>query len=200
MGKLPIGCTPVPGNALDAASFANAVPAGSTFVHLTGVAHPSPAKAAEFRSIDQTAFAASLQAAQMAKSRHFVYVSVAQPAPVMHAYTGVRRECERQLEISGLNATILRPWYVLGPGHRWPYLLLPFYKIAEHVPAWKEGAIRLGLVSHRQMMAALLYAIHTPGEGIAVLDVAAIRAVSFAGASASPALLSAPRRSPSPWA
>jgi hypothetical protein len=26
---------------------------------------------------------------------------------------------------SGLNTTILRPWYVLGPGHYWPYLLKP---------------------------------------------------------------------------
>ena len=23
--------------------------------------------------------------------------------------------------------TILRPWYVLGPGHRWPYALKPMY-------------------------------------------------------------------------
>jgi len=45
----------------------------------------------------------------------------------MKAYIAVREECEEIIQESGLNATILRPWYVLGPGHRWPYMLLPMY-------------------------------------------------------------------------
>jgi uncharacterized protein YbjT (DUF2867 family) len=112
--KLPIGCTPIPGNALDPASFCRTVPANCTFIHLTGVAHPSPAKAAQFRSIDQTSFEASLYAAKTARAQHFLYVSVAQPAPVMRAYVEVRRQCELRLIQSGLNASILRPWYVLA--------------------------------------------------------------------------------------
>jgi uncharacterized protein YbjT (DUF2867 family) len=28
-----------------------------------------------------------------------------------------RTRCEEMIRESGLNATILRPWYVLGPGH-----------------------------------------------------------------------------------
>ena len=67
--KLPIGCTPVPGNALEASTFLNTVPKGSTYIHLTGVSHPSPAKAAEFRTVDQASFEASLQAALMAKAK-----------------------------------------------------------------------------------------------------------------------------------
>jgi len=193
--KLPAGCSPVPGNALDSSTFAHAVPKGSTFVHLTGVAHPSPAKAAEFRSIDQVSFEASLEASLAAEVSHFVYVSVAQPAPVMRAYIEVRRACEMRLARTGLNATILRPWYILGPGHRWPYLLLPFYKLAEHVPAWRESAIRLGLVTHPQMLAALVHAAGNPRHGIAYLDVPSIRAASFAEASASPSVPSPRRRS-----
>jgi len=61
--------------------------------------------------------------------KHFVYVSIARPAPVMKEYIQVRKECEEIITGSGLNASIIRPWYVLGPGHRWPYLLIPFYKI-----------------------------------------------------------------------
>ena len=57
--------------------------------------------------------------------QHFVYISVAHPAPMMKAYIEVRSQCEAMIRQSGMNATILRPWYVLGPGHRWPYLLLP---------------------------------------------------------------------------
>ena len=45
--------------------------------------------------------------------RHFVYLSVAHPAPAMQAYIDARSRCEQTLRESGLNATILRPWYVL---------------------------------------------------------------------------------------
>ena len=50
--NLPLGCEPIPGNALDATSYVDRVYAGSTFIQLVGVPHPSPAKAAQFRNID----------------------------------------------------------------------------------------------------------------------------------------------------
>lgn len=115
------------GNALDGASYADKIRPADTFVQLVGVSHPSPAKAAEFRAIDLPSGLGAIAAARPAGIRHFVYLSVAQPAPMMRAYIAVRGECEAAIEASGLNATILRPWYVLGPGHRWPYLLIPMY-------------------------------------------------------------------------
>ena len=119
--KLPPGVTPVPGDALDGASFADAVRSGETFVQLVGTPHPSPAKAAEFRSVDLASARASIANASRAGVAHFVYVSVAHPAPAMQAYITARREAEALLRATGLPATILRPWYVLGPGHYWPY-------------------------------------------------------------------------------
>jgi uncharacterized protein YbjT (DUF2867 family) len=194
--KLPLGCTPIPGNALDPSTFGKSVPGSCTYVHLTGVSHPSPAKLAELRTIDQASFDASLKAATDAKAENFIYVSVAQPAPVMRQYIAVRRHCEIQLEKSGLNATILRPWYVLGPGHRWPYLLIPLYKLAERIPSWRDDALRLGLVSHQQMIAALVRATQNPSQGITFCDVQAIRTSSGAATSASrPALSPNPRSS-----
>ena len=190
--KLPLGCTPVPANALDLSTFRTAVPPFSTVIHLTGVAHPSPARAAEFRSIDQVSFEASLSAALSAHARHFIYVSVAHPAPVMHAYINVRRACEQRLLASGLPATILRPWYILGPGHLWPYALLPLYKLAERIPAWRPSALRLGLVTHVQMRNALVRAAANPPAGVDILDVPAIRAAT----SASPSALSHSLRYP----
>ena len=71
----------------------------------------------------------------MAGVQHIVYVSVAQPAPVMRDYVAARHEGEGLVRDSKIPATILRPWYVLGPGHRWPYLLLPVYALLEAVPA-----------------------------------------------------------------
>ena len=94
---------------------------------------------------------------------------------MMKAYIQVRSECEEAIRESGLNATILRPWYVLGPGHRWPYALLPIYRLMELFPATREGALRLGLVTHEQMIRALLSAVENPCVGMRIVEVPQIR-------------------------
>ena len=176
--RLPRGCEPVIGNALDASSFAESVPLSDTFVQLVGVPHPSPAKAAEFQSIDLASARASVSAAAGAGVKHFVYVSVAQPSPVMTAYQTARAEGEKMIDESGLAATILRPWYVLGPGHRWPYALKPMYWLFERIPATRETAQRLGLVTLEEMVAALVRSVESPADGIRVLDVPSIRSTA----------------------
>ena len=72
---------------------------------------------------------------------------------------------------SGLPATILRPWYVLGPGHRWPALLAPLYALARAFPPTRDGARRLGLVTLDQMLAALVAAVEAPADGWRTVDV-----------------------------
>ena len=125
--KLPTGCSAVLGNALDRKTFADTIAPSDTFIQLVGVAHPSPSKAEQFRTIDLASVTESVAAAKQAGIRHFIYLSVAQPAPAMKAYVAVRTEGERLLRESGIPSTFIRPWYVLGPGHRWPYLILPLY-------------------------------------------------------------------------
>ncbi|MGH8670536.1 MAG: SDR family oxidoreductase [Burkholderiales bacterium] len=173
--KLSEGCTPVSGNALDSASYAPKVLPADTFVHLVGTPRPAPWKADRFLFVDLISLRAAITAAQSAAIRHFVYVSVAHPTPLMHAYIRVRVECEASLRASGLNATLLRPWYVIGPRHRWPLLLLPGYWLCERLPATRDAAMRLGLVTLDQMTQALLWAIEHPPQGIHVLDVPTIR-------------------------
>src|ERR1044071_5690462 len=107
--RLPSNCEPVIGNALDASTFAGQIQPSDTFVQLVGVPHPSPAKAAEFRSIDLVSARESVSAATIAGIRNFVYVSVAQPSPVMKAYQEVRAEGEKMIRDSGLAATVVRP-------------------------------------------------------------------------------------------
>jgi len=172
--KVPVGVTAVKGNALDAASVSAAIGDADTLVHLVGVSHPSPAKAREFREIDLASVKASVAGAA-GRVRHFVYVSVAHPAPVMKEYIAVRTEGEALIHAAGLNATILRPWYVLGPGHWWPAILLPIYWTMELIPATREGARRLGLVRLIQMVAALAGAVDSPATGIRILEPPEIR-------------------------
>jgi uncharacterized protein YbjT (DUF2867 family) len=173
--KLPSGCEAVIGNALDGSTFADQVRPSDTFVQLVGVPHPSPAKAAEFHSIDLASARASVSAASGAGVEHFIYVSVAQPAPVMKAYQAARAEGEKLIRDSGMNATIIRPWYVLGPGHRWASALIPMYWLFERIPGTRETARRLGLVTLDQMVNAITTAVGEPAEGVRIYDVPSIR-------------------------
>jgi uncharacterized protein YbjT (DUF2867 family) len=173
--RLPPGCTAVPGNALEGASYASQVAPSETLVHLVGVSHPAPWKEEQFRQVDLGSVRASVMVAKEAKIRHFIYLSVAQPAPVMRSYVAIRAECEALISATQIPATFVRPWYVLGPGHRWPYLLLPLYAMAERFSEMRGTARRLGLVTLQQMIAALVWAVENPPERSRVLDVEAIR-------------------------
>jgi uncharacterized protein YbjT (DUF2867 family) len=174
--NLPPGAQAVFGDALDQDTFAASVAPSDTFIQLVGVPHPSPAKAKLFRAIDLMSALAGIGAAEKAGVRHFVYVSVAQPAPMMKEYQAVRAEAEAALRATGLPATVLRPWYVLGPGHRWPYALLPIYKLCEWLPPTRAGARRLGLVTLKQMVGALVRAVEHPASGFEMVGVPGIRA------------------------
>jgi len=173
--KLPAGCGVVEGNALDAATFAHRVAPADTLVHLVGTSHPAPWKAEQFRRVDLVSVRAAIEAARTDGVRHFVYLSVAQPAPAMRAYVAVRAECEALIAGAGLAATFLRPWYVLGPGHRWAYALVPFYALLERLPVTRDTACRLGMVKLREMVRALVWAVENPAVGTRVMDVMAIR-------------------------
>jgi hypothetical protein len=74
-----------------------------------------------------------------------------------------------------MNATILRPWYILGPGHRWPYALLPMYRLMELLPSTRAGARRLGLVTLAQMTRGLVQAVENPCCGVRIVEVPQIR-------------------------
>lgn len=181
--KLPADATPVVGNALDAATFATAIPRGATIVHLVGTPHPNPSKAAEFQLVDLASIRATTIAATLAQPRHLVYISVAHPAPVMKAYIAVRVQGEALVESTGIPATILRPWYVLGPGHRWPYALVPVYALLRALPATRAGAERLGLLTRGEMVDALVQiVIGPPPSRVRILGVSDIRRAASEGA------------------
>jgi uncharacterized protein YbjT (DUF2867 family) len=177
--RLSPGAQAVVGDALKMETFAGAISPADTLVHLVGTPRPSPAKAAQFEGVDLVSVRVAVEAALQAQVRHLVYVSVAQPAPVMQAYIAVRQAGEALIRASGVPATLLRPWYVLGPGHRWPYLLLPFYAVLTWFPDTRAGASRLGLVTLPQMVAALVRAVEHPAVGVQVIEVPEIRTVTL---------------------
>ena len=177
VARVPAGATAVPGDALNTNSIAAAIQPGDTVVHLVGTPHPNPSKAKEFQQVDLVSIRATVAAAQQMGISHLVYVSVAHPAPVMRAFIEARAAGETMIREARLTATILRPWYILGPGHWWPVVLIPIYKLTELLPLTRESALRLGLVTIKQIVQALVAAVENPPAvgTVRIVDVPAIR-------------------------
>lgn len=175
--KLPKGCSYVIGNPFDASTFSKSVPAGATFVQLLGVSHPAPSKKEQFRTIDLASAKASADAAKRAGVQHFVYVSVAQvPTSFMKKFQQCRAEGEAAVFSTKIPATLIRPWYVIGPGHYWPLLFWPLFTILEWIPSTSKKAKALRLVTLKQMLHTLLYAIDNPtATGVNVIEIDSIR-------------------------
>lgn len=173
--KLPKGCNWVEGNALDASSYRDKIQPSSIFVHLIGVAHPSPSKKEQFKTIDLVSIHEAVKAAIYAHVEHFIYLSVSMyPTKIMKDFQQVRAEGEQLLIDSGLRTSFMRPWYVLGPRHWWPVLLKPLFFVAK-LAGKKEAAENLDTVTLQQMIRALVYAIkNLPATNI-VYDVQRIK-------------------------
>ncbi len=177
VNRVPKGATAVLGDALNADSIGAALRPGDTIIHLVGTPHPSPTKADQFDRVDLMSIRCSVAAAKRAAIAHLVYVSVAQPAPVMAHYLWVRSLGEAMIREAGLTASIVRPWYVIGPGRWWPKLMAPFYKLAEMFPPTRATAERLGVVTIEQFVTAMVREVeYPPARGQRrIIDVPAIR-------------------------
>jgi uncharacterized protein YbjT (DUF2867 family) len=177
--KLPAGARGIIADPFLPESFVSTIPAGCTFVHLLGVPHPGPKKKDLFRTIDLASAKASATAASEAAAAQFVYISVAQtPTKIMKDYQECRAECEAFIKATGIAATFIRPWYVVGPGHYWPLFFLPLFKILEWIPATAEKAKALRLVSIRQLLQTLVFVIEHPTNELRIIEIEGIRKVN----------------------
>ena len=66
---------------------------------------------------------------------------------------------------------------MLGPGHFWPYFLIPICGLLELIPYTRAHARRRGLVYRDEMLAALVSAVeHPPDWGRRIWDFAKVYA------------------------
>jgi uncharacterized protein YbjT (DUF2867 family) len=173
--KLPPNAEAIEANPLVSDSYTDRISPADTFIHLIGTPHPSPAKARQFQEVDLVSVEIASKAAREAGVGHFIYLSVAQPAPMMQAYIKVRQRGEAMLRATGIPLTIVRPWYVLGPGHRWPYAIIPLYWLMAVLPPTRESSRRLGLVTIRQVLNSLVWAVENPPLEVRIVAVPEIR-------------------------
>jgi uncharacterized protein YbjT (DUF2867 family) len=93
----------------------------------------------------------------------------------MQAYVAVRAEGEALLRASGMRATFVRPWYVLGPGHRWVYAILPLYWIWMLWPKSRQTARRLYPVKLANVVRAIADAVDRPAESVRLIEADELR-------------------------
>jgi hypothetical protein len=102
-------------------------------------------------------------------------LGVAQPAPVMKAY--ILAECETVIRQSD-ECHHPRPWYVLGPGHRWPSFCSG-YKVMELLPQ-TCGATRLDWLRWNRC-ASPAARRRKPSQGVRIVEVQGIRVRRVSG-------------------
>jgi nucleoside-diphosphate-sugar epimerase len=174
--KLSTGIETIIADPFDAKTFQQFIPKEAVFVQLLGVSHPSPKKAKQFHEIDLRSVKASADAAANAGVAHFIYLSVAMtPSKLMQAYQAVRSEGEKYCFDKTFSCSFIRPWYVVGPGHWWPIILLPFYGLAEIVPSWRKQARAKALVTIGQMLNALINVIENEPLPLRIIEIKDIR-------------------------
>jgi uncharacterized protein YbjT (DUF2867 family) len=169
---LPPGAIRITGNALDASTFRHQLKGCDTYIHLVGVAHPGPRKKEQFRSIDLESVKQAVDATEGNSFRHFIYMSVAQtPSGIMQDYQNARAEGEKLILATGIPATFVRPWYIVGPGHYWPLLLLPAYWLMALLPATRSKAKAFRLVHLKQVLAVLTDAVEKAPAQTRIIEV-----------------------------
>src|SRR5438128_8660301 len=86
---------------------------------------------------------------------------------------------ETIIRATAIPATFIRPWYVIGPGHYWPLLFQPIFKILEWIPSTSAKAKALHVVYLKQMLNALVHAVeHFPSNGVDVIEISDIRSLN----------------------
>lgn len=174
--KFPKGVRAIIADPFDAATFQQWIPKGAIYIQLLGVSHPSPRKKEQFREVDLKSVKTSADAAVAASASHFIYVSVAMTElNVMKEYRDVRKEAEAYLLSKHLTCTFIRPWYVIGPGHFWPLVLLPFYGVAKFIPSLKKKTEGMAFITINQLLHTFMKAIDSPPQKLRVFEIKHIK-------------------------
>jgi nucleoside-diphosphate-sugar epimerase len=176
--KLPDGIEPIIADVFNPAEWISQIPEHAIFIHLLGVPHPAPSKKKLFESIDLRSAQIVSLAASQTRALKFIFLSVAmEPSSIMRDFQEAKWRSEQYIKSLHLPYVFVRPWYVLGPGHWWPYLLWPLFKLLEVLPSTRKKAKAFGFVTIKQMIQSLVYIVNHINEMPDVMEVEDIRRV-----------------------
>jgi nucleoside-diphosphate-sugar epimerase len=174
--EVPLGCYAVAGDVLDGRSYAGYVSAADTVVQLAEEVNPVSANERQFSETIRMSSLESIQVAREKGVKHFIYVGAEHLAGMKRTNAAVQSACQEANRLTGLTTTILRSWYILGTGRCWPGVDDGFARLEDHEHA--------GLVTVRQAVLSLEYAIANPARGVETLEISRFGAIMARAASA----------------
>ncbi len=178
------------GDPLDLAFLSKELVGVDTLVHLVGISSPGPFADGEFIDVDLKSAQVAAEAAKKAGVKHIIFVSVAQERSyIMDAYQSARALAENYFKETNIPLSIIRPWYVLGPGRWWPSLLLPIYGLLELIPFTRKKATAFTPVLLEPFIDTIHFAIDNPAESkVVYYEVEDIQQIDFYRVTISPLL------------
>lgn len=145
-------------------------------VHLVGIRRQEIKRTGKtYEDIDAGSAVASAEAMKAAGLRRILFLSAG--AIGNSSYVRSKAKAEAAITSAGLDWTIWRPSFIIGPGQQWPLVMTPFLWLLGRFPGHTgDVARRAGNISRKALAASFCKALAddtTIGE---VLDVPKIRA------------------------
>lgn len=110
-------------------------------VHLVGVRLKEARKTGKnYEDVDVGSAIASIEAMKRSSTRRILILTAADIGNSF--YVRCKRKVEKLTKDSGLDWTIFRPSFILGPGREWPVILTPILWALGHLPGYFGIKIR----------------------------------------------------------
>jgi NADH dehydrogenase len=170
----------VAGSPLDAASIAEGLDGCEAMVHLIGTKRAEIKRTGlGYEEIDVASAVAAAAAMRMRGVRRIVLLSAA--AIGKSPYVMAKTRAERAVIDAGLDWTIVRPSFVLGPGQEWPRIMEPILALSSLLPGhYGDVARRARAVTRGELAWSIARSLTDPSTIGGILDVPAIRRLGSA--------------------
>lgn len=164
--EIPAGVETVKGDLADAAALETLVAGAGAVIHLAGAL--TALKREDYFRVNEQGTRAVVEAAERAKVRRFIHVSsLAAREPQLSAYAASKRAGEEAVtaRMAALNAIIIRPPAVYGPGDRGTLpLIAELTRPVAVIPGRAEA--RFSLIHGRDLARIIAMALTEGGQGL----------------------------------
>lgn len=171
-------CAPVVGNPLDGASVARALDGCDAVVHLLGIRRREiKSTGLSYDDVDVGSVRVMTAAMNEVGVRRILLLSAG--AIGRSVYVQCKGRAENVVRDAGLDWTIYRPSFILGPGQQWPRILEPWLALLGLAPGHLgDVARRARAVTREELAGSMLWALEHADSVGRIYDVPAIREVA----------------------
>lgn len=171
-------CTAVVGNPLDRSSVAHALEGCDAVVHLLGIRRKEiKSTGLTYDDVDVGSVRVMVEAMKRSDVRRMLLLSAG--AIGKSVYVQCKGRAEKIVQDAGLDWTIYRPAFILGPGQEWPRMLEPGLALLGTLPGhFGDVARRARAVRREELAACMAWSLGHEESAGAIYDVPAIRVVA----------------------